>query len=124
MYNGKPAIAAALSTDAQLIALIPKTRMADGYQSPTATQVYPYLDYYELGNGEALTADDEEVESELTFRIDLWGIASLSTIADHVNRIMNAIGYGRNYSMDQDEKLDTGALIKHKIMSFTGTFTA
>jgi len=124
MHNGKPTIAAALSTDAQLIALIPKTSMADGFHSPTTAQVYPYLDYYELINLPGLEADDEEVETEETFRIDIWGTASLSTIAAHVNRIMVSIGYGRNYSMDQDETLETGAIIKHKIMSFTGIFTA
>jgi len=36
---------------------------------------------------------------------------------------MKAIYYGRNYSQDQDEQLDTGQIIKHKIMSFSGTFT-
>lgn len=124
IYNGKPAIATALSTDSSLIALIPKIRMADGFQSPTAAQVYPYLDYYELTNIEALNADDDEIESEVTFRIDLWGTASLSIIAGHVNRIMQAIGYNRNYSNDQDERLETGTIIKHKIMSFSGTFQA
>jgi hypothetical protein len=124
MYNGKPAIAAALSTDAALILLIPKIRMFDGTAIFTGTPSYPYLTYDEINNGEGQHADDEEAESEVTFRIHLWGQASLSTIAGHVNRIMHVIGYGRNYAMDQDEQLDTGTTIKHKIMSFSGTFTA
>lgn len=124
MYNGKTAIATALSTDVSLIALIPKVRMADGFQSPTAAAVYPYLDYYELANIPALGADDDEVESEVTFRIDLWGTSSLSVIAGHVNRVMTAIGYSRNNSHDADTQSETGATIKHKILSFTGTFTA
>jgi len=124
VYNGKTAIATALSTDVSLIALIPKTRMADGFQLPTAAQVYPYLDYYELANIPALRADDDEVESEVTFRIDLWGNTSLSVIAGHVNRIMASIGYSRNNSFDSDTQLETGAVVKHKIMSFSGTFTA
>jgi hypothetical protein len=123
MYNGKPTVATALSTDASLIALIPKVRMFDGSADFSAAPVYPYLTYEEIGNSESLRADDDEVESEVTFRIHLWGQASLSTIAGHVNRIMQALGYGRNYSQDQDEALDTG-IIKHKIMSFSGTFTA
>ena len=124
MYNGKPAIATALSADTALVALIPKTRMADGYQSPVTGQEYPYLDYYELANIPALNADDEEAESEVTFRIDIWGKASLSVLAGHINRIMVDIGYCRNGSNDQDEKLNDGTTVKHKIMSFTGTFTA
>ena len=124
MYNGKPIVAAGLSTDAQLIAVIPKERMSDGFQSPTSASVYPYLTYEELLNTEALYADDEEAESEVTFKVHLWGTASLSVIAGHINRIMHALEYSRNYSMDQDEKLDSGQNIKHKIMSFTGTFTA
>ena len=124
MYNAKPAIATALSTDSALIALIPKVRMADGFQTPTATQVYPYLDYYELANIEALHADDTEIESEVTFRIDLWGTASLSILAGHIDRIMKTLGYGRNYFQDQDEQIEGGPVVKHKIGSYTGQFTA
>lgn len=125
MHNGKPALATALSTDASLIALIPKVRMFDGIANfGSAPTSYPYLTYSELLNMEALHADDDELESEVTFRIHLWGTDILSTIAGHVNRVMQALGYGRNYSMDQDEKLESGQTIKHKIMSFTGIFTA
>jgi hypothetical protein len=124
MHNGKTALATALSTDASLIALIPKVRMFDGIANFASKPEYPYLTYSELANIEALHADDDELESEVTFRINLWGTASLSTIAGHVNRIMHTLGYGRNYSMDQDEKLESGQTIKHKIMSFTGIFTA
>jgi hypothetical protein len=124
MVNQKPAIATALSTDASLIALIPKARMFDGIAVFKGPPVYPYLTYEELANIPALDADDEEIESEVTFRIHLWGTASLSTIAGHVDRIMKSIEFGRNYSMDSDEQLDTGQIIKHKIMSYSGTFTA
>lgn len=124
MYNGKPIIATALSTDASLIALVPKVRMFEGIATFSTAPVYPYLTYEEIGNIEALHADDEECESEVTFRIHLWGTASLSTIAGHIDRIMKVIGFGRNYAMDQDEQLESGAIIKHKIMSYSGTFTA
>lgn len=125
MYNAKPLISTGLSTDGALIALIPKVRMFDGVASFAGAAVYPYLTYEELDNHEALQADDEEVETEVTFRIHLWGKAtSLSTSAGHVNRIMQALGFGRNYSQDQDEVLDTGEIIKHKIMSFSNTFGA
>lgn len=129
MYNGKPTIAAALSTDASLIALIPKVRMFDGAADFSAAPTYPYLTYEEIANTEALHADDEEIESEVTFRIHLYGTASLSTIAGHVNRVMHALGYGRNYARDEDEtdKNDTipaGPVTKHKIMSYTGIFPA
>ena len=124
MVNAKPAIATALSTDTTLIALIPKVRMFDGIATFSAAPVYPYLTYEELANIEALHADDVECESEVTFRIHIWGTASTSTIAGHVDRIMKSIEFGRNYSMDQDEILDTGQIIKHKIMSYSDTFTA
>ena len=123
MVNQKPTVATALSTDASLIALIPKLSMFDGIATFSGAPPYPYLTYEELTNTPALDADDEETESEVTFRIHLWGTASLSTISGHVDRIMKAIYYGRNYSQDQDEQLDTGQIIKHKIMSFSGTFT-
>ena len=124
MYNAKPAIATALSTDASLIALIPKARMFDGIAKFTSAPVYPYLTYEELTNIEALHADDDEIESEVTFRIHLWGTSSLSTLAGHINRIMHVLGFGRNYANDQDEQLESGSIIKHKIMSYTTTYTA
>lgn len=123
MYNAKPAIAAALSTDSALIALIPKARMFDGIAVFSGEPIYPYLTYEELANIEGLQADDETIEDEVTIRINLWGTASLSTIAGHINRVMVAASYTRNYSGDQDEQLDSGQIIKHKIMSYSGNFT-
>lgn len=124
MYNAKPTIATAISTDAQLIALVPKARMFDGVASFTTAPVYPYLTYEEIANIEGLHADDDEIESEVTFRIHVWGISSLSTISGHVNRVMQALGFGRNNANDQDEQLESGQVIKHKIMSYSNTFTA
>lgn len=122
MYNAKPLIATALSTDGSLIALIPKVRMFDGTAKFTGEPVYPYITYEELMNTEGLQADDTEIESEVTFRVHIWSNASVSTIAGHVNRIMQA-NFTRNYAQDQDEILESGVVIKHKIMSFTGSFT-
>lgn len=124
MYNGKPAISLALSSDSQLIAIVPKARMFDIDATFTGVPVYPYITYEELYNSEGLNADDEEQESEVTFRFHIWNTSSNSTIAGHINRIMQSIGYCRNYSNDMSEVLDTGVIIKHKIMSFSGTFTA
>ena len=124
MVNLKPTIATALSTDTALIALIPKLRMFDGVATFSTAPVYPYLTYEELAVINSLQADDETVEEEVTFRFHLWGTASLSILAGHVDRVMKSIEFGRNYSMDQDELLDTGQIIKHKILSYSGTFTA
>ena len=115
MYNAKPIIASALSTDASLIAIIPKIRMFDGVSTFGSAPVYPYLTYEELTNIEHLHGDDEEIASEVTFRINVFGTASLSVIAGHINRIMHGINFGRNYAQDQDEVLETGIVIKHKI---------
>lgn len=123
IYNGKPAIAEALSTDTLLIALIPKIRMFNGIASFDDDPIYPYLTFEEIVNAEGQHADDTEIESEVTFRIHIWGMSSLSVMAEHVNRIMHGIEYGRNYSRDQDEQLETGKIIRHKVMSFTGNFT-
>ena len=124
MYNGKIAIASALTTDAPLIAMIPSVRMFDNIAIFATASVYPYLTYEELYNTEGQKADNTEIESEVTFRIHLWGTASLSAAAGHVNRIMQGLEYSRNYSRDLDELLETGTVIKHKVMSFSGNFTA
>ena len=123
MVNQKPAIATALSTDAALIALIPKVRMFSSVAAFATTPEYPYLTFFVLSDSPALQADDDEVESEITVRVDLWGTSSLSAIAGHVDRIMKSIMFGRNWAMDNDEVLDTGERIFHKSMSFSGTFT-
>ena len=123
MVNQKPVIATALSTDTALIALIPKVRMFSSVAGFTGTPIYPYLTFFELMNSPSMFADDSEEESEITIRVDLWGTASLSTIASHVDRILKAIGFGRNWAIDNDEVLDTGERIFHKSMSFSGIFT-
>jgi hypothetical protein len=123
MYNGKPIIFTALSTDASLIALIPKIRMFDGVATFASAPIYPYLTFFELINMPSLFGDDEELESEIAIRLDIWGTASLSVIAGHVDRILKTINFGRNYSIDNDEVLDTGISIRHKSMSFSGIFT-
>jgi len=122
MYNGKPVITTALTSDSSLIALIPAARINDSYPTES-TPIYPFLSFMEIGNTPSLNADDEEIESEVTFRIDIYGKSSLSVTAGHVDRIMKSIGYGRNYSDDNNEMLDDGTKIFHKVMSFTGTFT-
>lgn len=123
MYNAKPLIAAALIADVSLIALVPAIRIFDGSAKFTTQPIYPYIVYYELANVEGENADDDELESEVTFRFDIYGTSSLSTIAGHINRIVKSLGFTRNYFMDQDERLDTNDIIKHKIGSFTGNFS-
>ncbi len=122
MVNAKPTIATALSTDVSLIALVPKVRMFDGTAVFSSEPVYPYLTYEELANIEGHHADDDEIASEVTFRVHIFSTSSLSTIAGHVIRIMHTINFGRNYAQDQDEVLENGVVIKHKIMSFTSVF--
>ena len=123
MFNAKPVIATALSTDTAIVALIPKTRMFSSIAAFTTTPAYPYLTFFELANNPGMFADDIEEESEITIRVDIWGTGSLSTIAGHVDRVMKTIGFGRNWANDNDEILETGERIYHKSMSFSGTFT-
>ena len=124
MYNAKPLIATALSTDASLIVLIPAVRMFDGVATFAGAPVYPYLTYEELAVIDSLQADDETVEEEVTFRIHLWGTTSLSVLAGYVDRIIKAAYFTKNYSGDQDEMLEVGTIVKHKIMSYSGTFSS
>lgn len=123
MFNAKPTIATALSTDSALIALIPKLRMFSSIAAFSTTPTYPYLTFSELANNPSMFADDSEEESEITIRLDVWGTASLSTIAGHVDRVMKTIGFGRNWANDSDEIFDDGTRIYHKSMSFSGIFT-
>lgn len=125
MYTGgKAAVYAALSADAQLTALIPADRIFNGSAKFSGEPVFPYLTSEELNNSEGLHADDEEAESEVTFRINVFGTASITTITGHIDRIMKSIGYGRNYMTEQDEVLNETTIVKHAIMSFTGNFAA
>jgi len=123
VYNPKPAIATAFNTDASLVALMPVTSMFNGVAVFATVPVYPYLVFSEIANIPALSADDEEIESEVTVRVDIYGTATLSTIAGHVDRIIKAVGYTRNFAADNDEVATTGEKIFHKTMSYSGTFT-
>lgn len=122
MYNAKPIIATALSTDGSLIALIPKVRMFEGSGVFNSTTVFPYLTYEEIANVESVHADDEEIVSSVTFRIHIWSMTNTSTMAGHVNRIMKTIGFGRNFAMDEDDALENGTILKHKIMSYSNKY--
>lgn len=122
MYNAKPLISSALINDSSLTALVPQSRIFEGSAKFNTQTVYPYIVYYELVNLEGQNADNEEIESDVTFRFDVYGTSSLSTIATHINRIIKSIGFTRNYFIDNDERLDTNQIIKHKIGSFSGNF--
>ncbi len=125
MYTGgKAAVYSALCADAQLAALIPADRIFNGSAMFPGEPVFPYLVFEELNNGEGLHADDEEAESEVTFRVNIFGTASITTISGHVDRIMKSIGYSRNYMTEQDEALSETTIVKHAIFSFTGNFAA
>jgi len=124
VYSGKEAVFSALTGDASLIALIPAEWIFPGSADFSGDTVFPYLTFDELNNSEGLHADDEETESEVTFRVNIFGKASLTTITGHIDRIMKAIGYGRNYKQEQDEALNETTIVKHAIMSYTGNFTA
>jgi len=124
MYNGKNAIAIALGTDSTLQSLIPKTRMFNNIAAFQNAPIFPYLTYEEISNIEALVADDEEIESEVTYIVHIFADSNTGIIASHVNRIFQALGYTRNYSQDLAETLETGKILRHKALSFTGTFPA
>jgi hypothetical protein len=97
--------------------------MFNGVATFSGAPPYPYLVITEIMNQPGLVADDSEIESTITVRVDIFGTATLSTIAGHVDRIMKAIGYTRNFAADTDEILDTGEKIFHKTLSFSGNFT-
>jgi hypothetical protein len=96
--------------------------MFDGTAVFASAPVYPYITFEEISNIEGNHADDMEIASEVTFRLHVWNTASTSTIAGHINRIMHSLGFGRNYSHDQDETLESGISIKHKVMSYTNKY--
>jgi hypothetical protein len=124
MFNAKPIVFTLLTNDAGLTALVPKTRIFHGTAIFKKEPIFPFIVYDQLDNHESLHADDEEVETEVTFRFKIYNRDSTSTIANNLERVLKSIQFGRNYTQDQEEALETGEIIKYEVMSYTATFTA
>lgn len=110
MQNIKSAVLTALQTATAL-----STLTGFYFQYPPAFTNLPLLSYFEIDNIGNLYADDQEIGSEITFQIDLWGKTSLSAYALAVDTAMIGINFTRMSSRDLFEK-DT--LIFHKSMRF------
>ena len=110
MQNLKSTVLSALQTATAL-----STLTGFYFQYPPDFINLPMLSYFEVDNTGSLYADDQEIGSEITFQIDLWGRAGLSNYKNAVNTIMTGLGFSRKASPDQYEK---DAQIYHSPMRF------
>lgn len=118
MIDKKPAITAALRGSATLTTLL-------GKDSKGLVKVYPevapdgtaepYVTYFEITNFEATHADDDELQSEIHFQVDIWSKGNTGPPSSEVVRVMKSLGFRRTGAIDQFEK-DTKTY--HKILRF------
>lgn len=75
----------------------------------------PVGSYFEVDNFGNLFADDQEIGSEITFQIDLWGKTSLTSYALAVDAVMTGLDFVRITSQDLFE---TDTKIMHKSLRY------
>jgi len=84
---------------------------------PTSFTQLPCISFYEVFNGIASAADDDEYLSEIVFMVDLWGnpVDELDELAIEVDAAMKGIGFIREFSADVN---DADSDVIHKTMRF------
>lgn len=110
MQNLKSTVLTALQTATAL-----STLTGFYFQYPPAFTNLPLLSYFEIDNIGNLYADDQEIGSEITFQIDLWGKESLSAYSLAVDTVMTGIDFTRVTAQDLFEK---DSRIFHKVMRY------
>lgn len=122
MIDLKPQITAALRGDTAIDTLLGKDARGNVKIYPEVAPddvTFPYITYFEIINSEATHADDEELESDIHFQIDVWSKGNTSPVAKEVAKVMKSLGFRRTSADDQFEK-DTKTY--HKILRFSGRF--
>lgn len=113
MKNLKADVVAALKSDATLTTLLGGPRIY--FQFPPDPAEFPRITYYEADNKDFPFGDDMENATEVILVVDIWNTGSTSDIAASVDRVMNGLGFYREFSADLYE--DQGQ-IHHKTMRF------
>lgn len=116
----KPTIIAALRNSEALASLIGRDEKGIVKVYPEATPdeytvTFPYITYFEITNFEASHADDDELQSEIHFQVDVWSNGNTGSPASEVVQVMKSLGFRRTAAVDQYEK-DTKTY--HKILRF------
>lgn len=102
----------ALKNDIALKALV-STRVY--WIRPAGTPSTPYITYFEAGNSESESADDEEYADDIEIQVDIWSTGSTIPIAREIQRIMRGLGF-THQAMPDTQEPDTK--IFHKPIRF------
>lgn len=119
MINLIPIVLQALESNPALVSLI-------GYDRDGSARIYqlaaPYADdfpritFFEMINFDSDFADDEAIESRISFQIDIWSKESTMPIAKEVDRTMKELGFRRTSTADLYED---DVKVYHKGMRYT-----
>lgn len=113
MKNLKPTVVSALKSDPTLTSLLGGPRIY--YQYPADVSEFPRITYYEADNKDYPFADELENATEIIMVVDIWNKGSTSEIADSVDRVMNSLGFYREFAGDLYE---AETRVHHKTMRF------
>ena len=112
MQSIKSAVLTALQTNTALSTLYGQKFY---FEYPPDFLNLPVGSYFEVNNIGNLFADNQEIGSEITFQIDLWGNTSLTNYALGVDSAMTSLDFTRIQSLDLYE---TDTHIFHKSMRY------
>lgn len=109
-----------LKNDTALVAALGSSAKIQ-YAYPNDFNALPIVTYIESLNRSTDWYDDMPIAEESTITIDVWSLASTSTISKLVDTIMSAALYSRDYAADVP---DPDTKIFHKSLRYRRTFTA
>lgn len=112
MQSIKSAVLTALQTNTALSTLYGQKFY---FQHPPDFLNLPVGSYFEVNNIGNLFADNQEIGSEITFQVDLWGNTSLSSYALGVDSTMTSLDFTRIQSLDLYEETER---IYHKSLRY------
>lgn len=114
-----PIVLQALESNPALVSLIGHDRDGSAriYQlvAPYADD-FPRITFFEMSNFDSDFADDEAIESRISFQIDIWSKESPVPIAKEVDRAMKDLGFRRTSTADLYED---DVNVYHKGMRYT-----
>lgn len=89
MINLRPDILQALENDQELVSLLGGKRIY--YRKAKKAEEFPRITYFELDNRPDGFADNQEIESEILFQVDVWAKSSTTAIHQKVNETMKKL---------------------------------
>lgn len=119
MIDLSPLVLSTLEASAAIVAIV--GRDADGniriYEHTTPySEDFPRITFFEMTNFDSSFADDEDIESRISYQVDIWSKGATATLANEVDLAMKTAGFARTSSIDLYED---DVQVYHKGLRYT-----